>query len=73
MDGAAPAGMDTETVAGLPESYPGRILLLLARPITRWALGGTERLEESGPGALVPVLTSGRSRSGARRGFPVAT
>jgi POT family proton-dependent oligopeptide transporter len=27
----------------------GVVLLLLARPMTRWALGGSERLEESVP------------------------
>jgi POT family proton-dependent oligopeptide transporter len=27
----------------------GVVLLLLARPVTRWALGGSERLEDAAP------------------------
>ena len=58
MAGLLAAGMDTETAAGLPTAFPrmfmtsaafGVVLILLARPITRWALGGTERLEEPVP------------------------
>jgi POT family proton-dependent oligopeptide transporter len=55
MAGLLAAGMDTETAAGLPAAFNrmfmtsagfGVVLLLLARPLTRWALGGSERLEE---------------------------
>ena len=55
MAGLLAAGMDTETAAGLPGAFTrifmtsagfGVVLLLLTRPITRWALGGSERLEE---------------------------
>jgi POT family proton-dependent oligopeptide transporter len=56
--GLLAAGMDTETAAGLPGAFNrifmisvgfGVVLLLLARPMTRWALGGSERLEEPVP------------------------
>lgn len=55
MAGLLAAGMDTEHAAGLPEAFMrifmtsaafGIVLILLARPLTRWALGGSERLEE---------------------------
>jgi POT family proton-dependent oligopeptide transporter len=58
MAGLLAAGMDTETAAGLPSAFLrmfmtsaafGVVLVLLARPVTRWALGGTERLEEPVP------------------------
>ena len=58
MAGLLAAGMDTETAAGLPEAFLrifmtsaafGVVLILLARPLTRWALGGSERLEEPAP------------------------
>lgn len=56
--GLLASGMDTATAAGLPEAFlrifatsaaAGVLLLLLARPLTRWALGGSERLEEAAP------------------------
>lgn len=56
--GLLAAGMDTSTAAGLPESFlrifltsaaAGVVLLLLAGPVTRWALGEDERLEETAP------------------------
>ena len=55
MAGLLAAGMDTEHADGLPEAFMrifmtsaafGVVLILLARPLTRWALGGSERLEE---------------------------
>jgi POT family proton-dependent oligopeptide transporter len=55
MAGLLAAGMDTEHAAGLPEAFMrifltgaafGIVLIVLARPLTRWALGGSERLEE---------------------------
>ena len=55
MAGLLASGMDTETALGLPAAFNrifmtsagfGLVLLLLARPMTRWALGGSERLEE---------------------------
>ncbi|TPE50391.1 peptide MFS transporter [Amaricoccus solimangrovi] len=58
MAGLLAAGMDTEHASGLPEAFWrifltsagfGVVLLVLARPVTRWALGGSERLEESAP------------------------
>jgi proton-dependent oligopeptide transporter, POT family len=58
MAGLLAAGMDTETAAGLPDAFLrifmtsvafGVLLVLLARPLTRWALGGSERLEEAAP------------------------
>jgi proton-dependent oligopeptide transporter, POT family len=56
--GLLAAGMDTTTAEGLPEAFrrifmtsavSGVVLLLLARPLTRWALGGDERIEEATP------------------------
>jgi POT family proton-dependent oligopeptide transporter len=50
--------MDTEHAAGLPDAFTriflisagfGIVLVLLARPVTRWALGGSERIEETAP------------------------
>ena len=58
MAGLLAAGMDTQTATGLPDAFLrifmtsaafGLVLLLLARPVTRWALGGSERLEEATP------------------------
>ena len=58
MAGLLASGMDTETAAGLPEAFWrifmtsfgfGVVLILLAWPLTRWALGGSERLEETAP------------------------
>ncbi len=58
MAGLLAAGMDTETAAGLPAAFNrifmtsagfGVVLLLLAWPMTRWALGGSERVEEPLP------------------------
>lgn len=58
MAGLLAAGMDTQTAAGLPAAFnrifmtsagAGVVLLLLAWPVTRWALGGSERLEEATP------------------------
>lgn len=58
MAGLLAAGMDTEHAAGLPEAFLricltsatfGILLILLARPVTRWALGGSERIEETAP------------------------
>ena len=55
---ALAAGMDTEHAAGLPDAFwrifmtsagCGVLLLLLARPMARWAFGGSERLEETAP------------------------
>ena len=55
MAGLLAAGMDTEHAAGLPDAFLrifltgaafGIVLIVLARPLTRWALGGSERLEE---------------------------
>ena len=55
MAGLLAAGMDTQTATGLPDAFMrifmtsaafGVVLLVLARPVTRWALGGSERLEE---------------------------
>ena len=56
MAGLLASGMDTEHATGLPEAFMrifltsaafGVVLILLARPLTRWALGGSERLEEA--------------------------
>ena len=58
MVGLLAAGMDTERATGLPAAFTqifltsavfGGILILLARPMTRWALGGSERIEEPAP------------------------
>ena len=58
MAGLLAAGMDTQTATGLPDAFLrifmtsaafGVVLLVLARPVTRWALGGSERLEEPVP------------------------
>ena len=58
MAGLLAAGMDTANAAGLPDAFMrifmtsaafGLILLLLARPLTRWALGGDEHIEETAP------------------------
>jgi POT family proton-dependent oligopeptide transporter len=58
MAGLLAAGMDTEHAAGLPVAFMrifltgaafGIILVLLARPLTRWALGGSELIEETAP------------------------
>lgn len=56
MAGLLAAGMNTEQAAGLPDAFLrifltsaafGVVLVLIARPLTRWALGGSERLEEA--------------------------
>ncbi|TDR31518.1 peptide MFS transporter [Hydromonas duriensis] len=56
MAGLLAAGMDTESPTGLPDAFTqmcmtsvafGVALLLLAKPITKWALNGKEMLEES--------------------------
>ena len=58
MAGLLAAGMDTANAAGLPDAFMrifmtsaafGLILLLLARPLTRWAFGGDEHIEETAP------------------------
>lgn len=58
MAGLLAAGMDTEHAAGLQDAFMrifmtsaafGVVLILLARPLTRWALGGSERLDETAP------------------------
>ena len=58
MAGLLAAGMDTQTATGLPNAFLrifmtsvafGVVLVLLARPLTRWALGGSERLEDATP------------------------
>lgn len=58
MAGLLASGMDTEQASGLPDAFfrifltsaaVGVVLILLARPLTRWALGGSERLEETAP------------------------
>lgn len=58
MAGLLAAGMDTETAVGLPDAFSrifyiaagaGVVLLLLAIPVGRWALGRHERLEDSVP------------------------
>jgi POT family proton-dependent oligopeptide transporter len=55
MAGLLAAGMDTETAVGLPDAFSrifytsagfGLVLLLVAVPVGRWALGRHERLEE---------------------------
>ena len=58
MAGLLVAGMDTESATGLPSAFNqmfvtsavfGAILLLLAKPITKWALDGKEMLEDNPP------------------------
>ena len=58
MAGLLVAGMDTESATGLPSAFNqmfvtsavfGAILLLLAKPITKWALDGKEMLEDNSP------------------------
>jgi POT family proton-dependent oligopeptide transporter len=58
MAGLLAAGMDTESATGLPSAFNqmfitsavfGAILLLLAKPITKWALDGKEMLEDNSP------------------------
>ena len=58
MAGLLAAGMDTEHATGLQDAFMrifltsaafGLVLILLARPLTRWALGGSERVEETAP------------------------
>ncbi|PTM94391.1 peptide MFS transporter [Mycoplana dimorpha] len=58
MAGLLAAGMDTERATGLHDAFLrifmtsagfGLVLILLARPLTRWVLGGTERVEEGAP------------------------
>lgn len=64
MAGLLAAGMDTENAAGLPATFLrifmtsavfGVVLILLARPLTRWALGGSERIEDAPAGQQVQV------------------
>jgi POT family proton-dependent oligopeptide transporter len=58
MAGLLAAGMQTENATGLPSAFNqmfitsavfGAILLLLAKPITKWALDGKEMLEDNSP------------------------
>ncbi|GHA74771.1 MFS transporter [Formosimonas limnophila] len=55
LAGLLVAGMDTESPTGLPDAFNqmfitstvfGVVLLLLAKPITKWALGGKEMLAD---------------------------
>ena len=55
MAGLFVASMDTESATGLPDAFNqmfmtsvafGILLLLLAKPITKWALGGKELLDD---------------------------
>ena len=56
MAGLFVASMDTESATGLPDAFNqmfmtsvafGILLLLLAKPITKWALGGKELLDDA--------------------------
>jgi proton-dependent oligopeptide transporter, POT family len=58
MAGLLAAGMDTETAVGLPDAFSrifyisagfGLVLLVIAVPVGRWALGRHERLEDPVP------------------------
>lgn len=56
MAGLFVASMDTESATGLPDAFNqmfitsvvfGVILLILAKPITKWALNGKEMLDDA--------------------------
>lgn len=58
LAGILAAGMDTTTPASLPSVFgrlfsvsaaAGVLLILLARPMTRWALGGSEQIGSGAP------------------------